>query len=401
MRYLHHPLLLRSFTFYPKRTVVLLRGLAGCGSLILTRLFFILEEVLLSPRVVLPLFLVLCCSSLFADQITLKNGDRLTGTIEKSDDKTLVIKTEFAGEVTVQWPAIQEITSDQALHIGLKNGQTVVGPVTTSDGKLEVSTKTAGNVEAPKDSVAVIRNDAEQLTFDKAQHPGLLEGWNGGINVGFGFTRGNSETKNLALAFASTRKGSHDKLSLYAGSVYASNDLSTASPHITSNTNQGGVRYDRDINPRLFGFVNADFFTDALQDLNMRSVVGGGLGFHAIKSDTTTLDFLGGANYTRENYTQLAPLPHLIHSFSAAQMGDEFMHKVAKSTVITQRAYFFPDLSNAGEYRATFDFGTVTKINKWMGWQNTFGDVYVTNPPTGKRNNDVIFTTGLNVTFVH
>ncbi len=52
-------------------------------------------------------------SPLFADQIVLKNGDRLTGTIEKSDDKTLMIKTEFAGEVTVQWPAVQEITSSQ------------------------------------------------------------------------------------------------------------------------------------------------------------------------------------------------------------------------------------------------------------------------------------------------
>jgi hypothetical protein len=83
----------------------------------------------------------------------------------------------------------------------------------------------------------------------------------------------------------------------------------------------------------------------------------------------------------------------------AGQIGDEFLHKLTKSTVITQRAYFFPDFQNSGEYRATFDFGTVTKINKWLGWQNTFGDVYVTNPPTGKKKNDLVFTTGLNVTF--
>ena len=49
------------------------------------------------------------CSASFADQIVLTNGDRLTGAITKSDDKTLVIKTEFAGDVTVQWPAVQEI----------------------------------------------------------------------------------------------------------------------------------------------------------------------------------------------------------------------------------------------------------------------------------------------------
>ena len=131
--------------------------------------------------------------------------------------------------------------------------------------------------------------------------------------------------------------------------------------------------------------MNTDFFTDALQDLNLRSVIGGGLGFHAIKRPSTTLDVLGGINYTRENYTQLAPLPRLIPSFAAAQMGDEFMHKLAKSTLITPRAYFFPDLSDSGEYRAALDLSTVTKISKWIGWQNTLGDVYVTNPPKGKK----------------
>ncbi len=351
-------------------------------------------------RVVLPLMLALC-SPLFADQIVLKNGDRLTGTIEKSDAKSLLMKTEFAGEVTVQWSAIQDIKSEQALHIALKEGKSVVGTISSSDGKIEVSTKTSGNVEVSRESIVVMRSDPEQAAWEKLQHPGYLEGWEGGVNVGFGLTAGNSETKNLALAFTGTRTGLHDKLSLYADSVYSTNGLAPAGTRVTANTNKGGARFDRDITPRMFAFVNADFFTDALQDLNLRSVFGGGLGFHAIKTADTTLDFLGGLAYTRENYTQPAPLPHLIHSFAAAQIGDELTHKWRGSTVIMQKAYFFPDFSNAGDYRATFDLGTVTKINKWLGWQNTFGDVYVTNPPEGKKKNDVVFTTGLNIAFTH
>jgi hypothetical protein len=37
----------------------------------------------------------------------------------KSGDKTLVIKTDFASEVAVQWPAVQEISSTQPLHVSL------------------------------------------------------------------------------------------------------------------------------------------------------------------------------------------------------------------------------------------------------------------------------------------
>ena len=354
-----------------------------------------------SFRCVVLLATILLSSSLFADQVVLKNGDRLTGSIEKSDDKALVIKTEFAGEVTVQWPAIQEIKSEQPLHVGLKDGKMMVGQVTGNGGNVDVATNGGEKVEVPKDSIVVMRSDAEQMAWEKLQHPGLLEGWNGGVNVGFGLTGGNSETKNLALAFNGVRTGLHDKLTLYAVSVYSTNDLAPAATRVTANTNRGGARYDRDITPRLFGFVNTDFSTDALQDLNLRSVFGGGLGAHVIKRPSTSLDILGGINYTRENYTQAAPLPHLIHSFAAAQVGDEFLHKLGKSTVITQRAYFFPDFQSAGEYRATFDLGTVTKFNKWLGWQNSFGDVYVTNPPTGKKRNDVVFTTGLNVSFTH
>jgi hypothetical protein len=84
---------------------------------------------------------------------------------------------------------------------------------------------------------------------------------------------------------------------------------------------------------------------------------------------------------------------------AALTIGEELMHKLTKGTVLNERLYFFPDLNSAGDYRGTFDLATVTKMNKWLGWQNSFSDVYVTNPPAGKKQNDVIFTTGLNVSF--
>ena len=61
----------------------------------------------------------------------------------------------------------------------------------------------------------------------------------------------------------------------------------------------------------------------------------------------------------------------------------------------------FPDLSDTSQFRGVFNFGTVTKFSKWLGWQNAFGDIYVTNPPAGKKQNDIVFTTGLNVSFTH
>jgi putative salt-induced outer membrane protein len=345
----------------------------------------------------------------FADQITLKNGDHLTGTIVQSDGKTLVLHTEFAGDVTVQFAAITQITTDKPVHVALKNGQTVVGPITTSEGKLEVASKTGAAVEMPAESVVAIRNDADELAYEKSLHPGLLEGWKGAANVGFSFTRGNSQTENLALAFSAARATKADKLSLYTNVVYGTNQLAT--PSTTANTEAGGIRYDRNINPRMFGFVGADFTSNALQDLNLRSVGSLGLGYHAIKSDKTTLDLLAGGNFTDENYTQTitdttvtpptTSTSKLVHNFGALTLGEELMHKLGKTTVLTQKLYLYPNLTETGEYRGTFDLGLVTKISKWLGWQNQFSDVYVSNPPTGTKQNDVVLTTGLNFSFTH
>ena len=329
----------------------------------------------------------------FADQIVLKNGDKLTGTITKSDTKDLIIKTEFSGEVTVQWPAIQGINSSQALHMGLKNGKTVSGVIKTAGGNIEVETVGTGSVTVPRDEIASLRDDAEEAVYDKQIHPKLTKGWVGGVNVGFALTGGNSETENLAIAFTADRKTAKDHIGLYANSVFAKDNAPGATPATTAQAAQGGARYDRNFGARMFSFAGADFQTDQLQSLDLRSVFSGGLGVHAIKSERTTLDLLDGLNYTRENYSTLQ------RDLIALTIGEELMHKLGASTVLTEKLYAYPDLNETGEYRAAFNLGTVTKLSKWLGWENAFGDIYVTNPPVGKKTNDLQLTTGLNISF--
>jgi hypothetical protein len=92
----------------------------------------------------------------------------------------------------------------------------------------------------------------------------------------------------------------------------------------------------------------------------------------------------------------------------ALTLGEELTQKVGASTVVTQKLYFFPGLTDTpGQYRAAFNLGTVTKISKWLAWQNAFGDIYVTNPPAQPagtlplKTNDIVLTTGLNFSFTH
>ena len=343
--------------------------------------------------VLVPILVFFWSQFLLAGQITLQNGDRLSGVIEKSDDKSLVIKTDYAGEVIVQLSAIKAIESDKPLHVGLKDGQTVVGLVKTTDDKLQVVPASGAPVEVSTGTISKIRSEEEAAADKKMEHPGWLQAWSGGLTTSFAMTRGNSETKNLGLAFTADRKTLHDHLGLYQTSVFAANDAPGAIPSTTANSNQGGARYDHDLGARTFSFTGADFQSDDLQGLDLRSVFSGGIGFHLIKRERTTLDLLSGLNYTRESYSTIQ------RNLIALTLGEEFMKKIGASTVLTQKLYAYPDINEGGQYRTTFNFATVTKLSKWLGWQNSFADTYVTNPPLGARQNDIILTTGLNIAF--
>jgi len=137
--------------------------------------------------------------STLADQVTLKNGDRLTGMIVKTNDdvKTLLVKSDLAGEVTIAWDAITAIVSTQTLHITLSDGRVVVGTVSPADGKIEVATKDAGTVSTA--------HDAQQAEADRLQHPRLRDYWSGMFDLGLSLTEGNSSTSALTIAGKAAR----------------------------------------------------------------------------------------------------------------------------------------------------------------------------------------------------
>jgi putative salt-induced outer membrane protein YdiY len=349
--------------------------------------------------------------ALQADQVTLKNGDRLSGSIVKTDDeaKTLFIKTELAGDVTIPWDAVTGIVSSQPLHITLSDGRVIAGTVSTTDGKLEVATKDAGTVSAAHDAIKAVRNDAQQTEVDRLQHPRLRDYWSGLFDLGLSITEGNSSTTALSIAGKASRIVPKNKLTLYYTQVYAKDN--GHSPAVTNaNAIHGGVRDEFNLSSRVYAFGFADFDEDALQDLDLRNVLGGGLGYHVIKIKKTQFDVFGGASFNQEyfsSYTTANPVPPpaliLVGSQSrhSAEIvaGESLGTKLGSRTTVSEQLSFFPNLSSTGDFRVTFDANATTKINSWLGWQVTFTDRYISNPPLGLKGNDLLMSTGLRVTF--
>jgi putative salt-induced outer membrane protein YdiY len=356
------------------------------------------------PRIIkLSLFLGFICAVFsppsFADEVRLKNGDRLSGTIVKSDGKILTLKSEFLGAVNIAWDAVEQITAGQSLHLVLSDGQTVVGAVAGSADRYEIATKEAGTVSVAKSSIKTIRNQEEQTAYlaevDRLRNPGLLDLWAGTFDAGLSLTRGNADTNTFTIGANAARATPRDKLSVYAAAIKANaRSRNTGLQEETANAIRGGGRYEINLTARSFAFGFSDLEFDEFQKLDLRLVLGGGLGWHAIKNEKTLFDVFGGGAYNKEYFST-----GLKRSTAEALIGQELTHKLSARSLLKERLVFFPNVQETGEYRLNFDTSLVTSLNRWLSWQVTLSDRYLSNPVPGAKSNDVLLTTGIRLTF--
>jgi len=203
--------------------------------------------------------------------------DKITGTVVKPTADAAV-QDRLRRRPEISWAAIQDLSSDKKLFVATPDQKLVSGAVTTQDADLVITTA-QGGVHVPKASAGLIRSEGEQAAYEASLHPALTRNWAGGLNLGFALARGNSETQNVNLGFNAVRPTSHDKITLYADSIYSTNDKLTGSARTTANTILGGLRYDH-IWRRGSSLLEPAIFRQMISSISTcASILGGGLGF--------------------------------------------------------------------------------------------------------------------------
>ena len=183
-------------------------------------------------------------------------------------------------------------------------------------------------------------------------------------SLGAAFSSGAVNTTTISGALDTARKTADDKLSFYGlvarGSTKVGNQTA-----VTTDLYRVGGRYDRDLNKQVFAFVSGDVERNGVTDLDLRTAVYVGGGYHVIATPSTTFDVFGGVGYNRSKYS--------FDTVSGTELilGEESAHKLSESTTFKQRLAVYPGFKSENGYRATFD--TSLSVAMGGGWNMNAG----------------------------
>jgi hypothetical protein len=340
-------------------------------------------------RTLLGLVLLLCVHGYASEIVYLKNGDRISGAVEKISDSKLLLKSDVIGEVKIDLTQVARIDSDEQFTVTSTTDSYRAESLTFAPERANVTVSNSHAVSIPRESLQNIYS-----TSYEPKPPadfGIWSNWSSAINAGMSAARGTSSTTNVSVGFNANRTTDRDRLSLGLNSLFAQN--STSGTTVTSaNAIHAATRYDLNVSDNTFTFALANFDSDQLQHLDLRAVFGGGAGVRLQQSNRSSLDVFGGASLNQE---VLSTEPN--RRSGEFITGQEFRFRPSGRTELSERLMLFPNFTTTGEYRVAFDSTAVLKFNSWLGWQSTLSNMYVSNPAPAARNNDFLITTGIRI----
>jgi len=221
-----------------------------------------------------------------ADEVRLKNGDRITGVTTSLAAGTLSFKAA-GGDLKVAWADVTSLAIEQPMLVTVGTAPPTSALFAAADANGRVTLVPGGPV-ALSDIVALSRPQPAWVIT-------------GGGGAGIVETAGNTQVNNVRLSGDVVAKGAADRYTLSAIATHA-NDRGVETARNWSITG----KYDRFLTARLFANANANFTNDRFRDIDLRSALGAGLGYQIIETARTTLTADAGLAWVKENFKSIA-----------------------------------------------------------------------------------------------
>jgi putative salt-induced outer membrane protein YdiY len=238
----------------------------------------------------LGLSLVLGACPCFADELKLKNGDRVSGKVVGFGDNKLVFKTEAFGEVKVAVEAIASITTDEIVAVEFKDGGHATGSLSP------LGNNTTRLTRPDRTTLPLHLAEISEIYPDGKIPPPTFK-WTGHIDAGVGKHTGNTRLEDYDIDAEAI--GRRDKHRITSDGHY---HWEKANGQETIDNSKFRIEYDRFLSKEIYLYLSGGAEHDQFADLRLRTTIGPGLGYQIVDTARTQLSFEGGPAYVTENY---------------------------------------------------------------------------------------------------
>lgn len=227
---------------------------------------------------------------LHADEISLGNGDRLSGRIVTKDAGHLVLQTDYAGDLRLAWQAVRAVVSSAPLTIVLADGTTVTGmALPAAAGSLRIR---SGEI---LETAPIPLHEVAHINPPREIRGGI---WlSGRANLGLASNRGNSNSENLHVDAEAVARSRDNRYTLGAIADRARDGGVTTKSNAT-----GYMKYDHFFDGPWYGYANGIVSRDRFKDLALRTALGVGAGHQFVESADENLAVEAGLNYVASDY---------------------------------------------------------------------------------------------------
>lgn len=299
-------------------------------------------------RTLLCLAVLSASTPLLADTVWLKNGDKLSGKITLFDGGKLLIQTEYAGAVPIDWKQVKTLESDQQLLVkqDAYTGEKAKALHAAEDGKVILA-----NGDAPK---TVELASIQQILKPKPVVEDLV--WKGNIDAALDYQRAEKDTDDYDIDFKTTAR--HGRWRHIAEGEY---NREFQDDVVTTDNWRAEYSLDRFLTEKWFWQGRVVYKRDKVEDLSRQRTVGTGPGYQFWDNELGAFSLGSLINRTDYEFSDGSKE----NFYSVAMKWDYNRYLIGKKVEFFTNGEVGKPLSGVADYALDAEAGLRYKVTEW------------------------------------
>jgi len=366
------------------------------------------------------------------EELTLKNGDRLTGQLLNSTGTEIKFKSDLAGEVTVAWANIKELKSRREFAIVPKNIKNAKNSAMVPQGAIKIGQKGVlvypTPATKPETSTAVAKAGAkpgifsanaalvkevptsrivfivDDTSYQNEIHRkiGWTSGWDGHITTGSTMLYSTQDSYLFQVSTALRRtvptvSWLNPKLRTTINfTLSAGQTTQPGTPTTITNIYHVDTERDEYFSPRGYYLQMLSFDHNYAQGLILQQNYGAGLGATLFKQQNSEFDVTADLHYENQQFNATADVSQLNLDLIGSSLTEAYTRKWGKIS-FDEKLLADVAFNNASAFSASGVSTVRMPVYKKLGFAVSAIDNILNNPQVGYKKNSFQLSTGFSL----